>query len=301
VLKILHIIDSAGLYGAEMVVLSLMECQKRQGHNPTLLSLGDTKEESKEIETEAQSRGLAVYALRFQQGFNFRGSVQILDYAKSISAHVIHSHGYKGNILLGLAPRRYRKIPTVTTLHGWITSGLFSKMSFYRLLDTMAIKNFDSVVTVSSAVLNYLPFRLAGVRPAVINNGLPKLSFEKEDFDRNFPEIAAKFKNKFKLLAIGRLSPEKGLDILIQAVAKIVAHGLDAYLVVVGEGAERSYLSRVVTSNNLSEGYIFWATKSMLFGICPFLMYLCWHHTPRACLFLYWKLCRRVCPSLRHR
>jgi len=46
-----------------------------------------------------------------------------------------------------------------------------------------------------------------------------------------------------RLLAAGRLSPEKGFDILISAVSIAVEHGLDVHLDIVGSGPERRALA----------------------------------------------------------
>jgi len=40
-MKILHIIDSAGVYGAEMVLLNLVAEQIKMGLNPTIASIGE--------------------------------------------------------------------------------------------------------------------------------------------------------------------------------------------------------------------------------------------------------------------
>jgi hypothetical protein len=40
-MKILHIIDSSGLYGAEIMLLNLMEEQRRMNLTPMLISLCD--------------------------------------------------------------------------------------------------------------------------------------------------------------------------------------------------------------------------------------------------------------------
>jgi len=57
-MKILHVIDSEGLYGAEVVTLNLMEAQKKLGLHPTLLSIGDTGSGPKDNEIESKKRGL---------------------------------------------------------------------------------------------------------------------------------------------------------------------------------------------------------------------------------------------------
>lgn len=46
-----------------------------------------------------------------------------------------------------------------------------------------------------------------------------------------------------QFVSIGRLAPQKGFDILVEAFARIVAEGVDARLKIVGEGAERDILA----------------------------------------------------------
>src|SRR5690606_11391969 len=42
--------------------------------------------------------------------------------------------------------------------------------------------------------------------------------------------------------AVGRLSPEKGFDLLIRAVGELVQEGMNLGLLIAGEGPERSHL-----------------------------------------------------------
>ncbi len=57
-MKVLHIIDSAGLYGAELMLLNLMEAQIKQGLEPSIASIGEKHIGEKPLETEAIARGL---------------------------------------------------------------------------------------------------------------------------------------------------------------------------------------------------------------------------------------------------
>jgi glycosyltransferase involved in cell wall biosynthesis len=252
-MRILHVVDSDGLHGAERVLLNLMDIQEKMGLHPALLSLGDTAVGPKDIEIEAEKRGLETHVLRFRNGLNLKGSLKILNSARSLRADIIHSHGYKGNILLGLVPSRFRKIPIITTLHGWTSIHFFSKIGLYKMLDSIAIRNLDGVVAVSSAILQHRIIKILRIRPVVIYNGIPKLRFAEKDFESEFPEVAAKSKNRFKILSIGRLSPEKGVDVLIKAVASTVNRGFDVTLVIIGEGNERPRLTQLISNLNLSD------------------------------------------------
>ncbi len=269
-MRILHVIDSAGLYGAEIVVLYLMEYQKKIGLDPILVSLGCFNEGQKDIEIEAIKRKIETLTLRFKSGINLGAAKEILRLSQSLNVDIIHSHGYKGNIFLGLISRRLRKIPVITTIHGWTSTRLFSKMSIYQIIDMIALKNIDKVISVTSAVHNRWLLKLLGVHPVVINNGIERLSFTAEDFSAEFPEIAKKCQGQFNMLSIGRLTKEKGFEVLIQAVERISKQGLKINLIIIGDGNEKPQLLQLIKRLNLSDRIFLLGYQNNAFRFIPF-------------------------------
>jgi glycosyltransferase involved in cell wall biosynthesis len=53
--------------------------------------------------------------------------------------------------------------------------------------------------------------------------------------------------------SVGRLAPEKSLDLLVHAVGTIVSQGRNAYLVIVGDGDQRAPLQRLADAAGISE------------------------------------------------
>jgi glycosyltransferase involved in cell wall biosynthesis len=53
--------------------------------------------------------------------------------------------------------------------------------------------------------------------------------------------------------AVGRLSPEKGFDLLIQATAQLVQKGLDVALVIAGEGEQRPALEGLIAQSGCAD------------------------------------------------
>jgi len=250
-MNILHVIDSGGFYGAEVVLLNLIEAQRTMGLNPSLLSLGNESAGEKNIEYESRKKGVPLVTLRFRDGLNLCGAFDIVNTAKSLGTHIIHTHGYKADILLGIVPRRIRSIPVVATLHGWTATKLLSKMKVYEIMDALAVKSLDGVVGVSESLSLRTMIRRLGIHPIIINNGVARLEFQKEAFKSKYPTIAANCSDKFKFLAIGRLSREKGFDILVRAVASLIAENYAASLVIMGEGGERKNLEKIIAEKNL--------------------------------------------------
>ena len=148
-IKVLHLIDSGGLYGAEMMLLDLVEEQVKSGIKPLILSVGTHEDEKKPIELAAEKRSLPIKAYRMKAGFNLMSGIGVLRFAQKKKFQILHSHGYKFNILLGIIPRFMRKIPIITTVHGYVHAAYFSKMGMYQYLDRFSLQWLDFVVFVS--------------------------------------------------------------------------------------------------------------------------------------------------------
>src|SRR5262249_9818316 len=57
--------------------------------------------------------------------------------------------------------------------------------------------------------------------------------------------------NRFVVGAVGRLSAEKGFDLLIRAVGRLLKGGADVQLIIVGDGEERPRLEALITELGL--------------------------------------------------
>lgn len=262
-MKILHIIDSGGLYGAEVMLLNLMGEQIALGHLPILASIGEPGIPEKPLESECIRRGFNVAVFRMRPGPNLIGALDVLRFARSEQIDILHSHGYKGNILFGFLPRFARCFPMVSTLHGWTWSGGMTRMRVYEWLDSLSLSRIDRVVTVSSAMQNHP--RLKNRRDLaleVVPNGIPLDSgAECKDASGLNPEIIAFCRGGFTIGAIGRLSPEKDFDSLLKVVASLSAQGTESRLVILGEGGERNSLEAAarklgIEKNVLMPGYV---------------------------------------------
>jgi glycosyltransferase involved in cell wall biosynthesis len=251
-MKVLHIIDSAGLYGAEMVVLALMEEQRQQQIEPILCSIGARGVPEKAIEAEARQRGLTVKPFRMMNGPNLAGVLAVMRYCRTAGVEIMHSHGYKGNILFGFLPRGLRQIPLVTTIHGWSNRGGLSKIGLYEWLDGLVLARLDGVVAVSQGMTAHP--RLAG-RPGlplrVIKNAVPRT--ERQPVHELDQEILSFCKQRVTIGSIGRLSPDKGQALLLHALSDLNESGSDLGLVILGEGPERKTLERLIDRLQLQD------------------------------------------------
>lgn len=246
-MKILHVIDSGGLYGAEIMLLNLVAEQASMGLEPVIASIGDPHVVEKPLETEALRRGLRVEKFRMRPGPNIPGAIDVLRFAWREKCDVLHSHGYKPNILFGFLPRMLRRLPMVTTLHGWTWTGGLNRMGIYEGLDRLSLRFIDAVVLVNDTMRK----KINVSNSYVVNNGIPLAT---ENLVQHAPldnRIVDFCQGGYTLCAIGRLSPEKGFDILLEALHEVVKTNPEVHLVILGEGRERRSLEAKVSTLGL--------------------------------------------------
>jgi glycosyltransferase involved in cell wall biosynthesis len=269
-MNIVHLIDSGGLYGAEIVMLNLAAAQVDAAHQVCIISVGSSRVGEKAVEKEAIKRGFCIYSLRFMNGPNIIGAIKILKVARRQKAQVIHSHGYKGNILMAMLPSFIRKIPVFSTLHGWTSTKKWSRMWIYERTDILALKRLQGVVCVSQTLANNKIFHRAGIYPHFIPNGIPELIFSTKPPQNLTLKHKQDSRKIINLLNIGRLSREKGLDVLIDTIALLKDEKIIFRLYHVGDGYLKGDLTQKVNMLGLQKHVFFLGYQDNFYRFVPF-------------------------------
>ncbi len=164
---------------------------------------------------------------------------------------VWHGHDYKTNAL-GLLLKRFWPMRLVTTAHGWVQHT--SRTPLYYRIDRFCLPRYERVICVSDDLLESC---LAAGVPArncvLLENGIDTAEYARRRTTAE-AKAALSFPAEGLLVgAVGRLSGEKGFDVLIRSIHALVSRGLDVQLVIVGEGGERSNLERLVRELHLND------------------------------------------------
>ena len=276
-MKILHVIDSGGLYGAEMMLLHLAREQQRGTLIPAIASIGAPDIVEKPLEIKARELNLPVAVFRMKPGPNLMGAKKVLDYCHANRFDIIHSHGYKSNILFGFMPRKFRKTPMVTTLHGWTSTNGMSRMAVYEWLDARSLKMVDAVVLVNQEMLKRAELaKLKSTRKLhVIDNGIPLCASDPDHRFQPDDDIVSFCRNALVIGAIGRCSREKGFDVLIDAFQAVKQRHASAKLLLIGDGPLlRRYRSQTRQSG-LEQAVMFAGYRAEAFRYLPYMTMLC--------------------------
>jgi len=170
--------------------------------------------------------------------------------ARELNVRVWHAHDYKSN-LLGLLVRRRWPMALVTTCHGWVERTW--RTILYHQVDRLTLRRYDHVIAVSADI--EAACRRLGVPPSKLS--LIENAIDTEQFARTRMPVEAKPdldwpRQRHLIGAVGRLSPEKGFDLLVRAIARLVAAGRDVGAIIAGEGAEHHALDALIAELNLS-------------------------------------------------
>ena len=163
---------------------------------------------------------------------------------------VLFCHGYKADLLGRFAARRVG-VPVVSVSRGW--TGENSRIRMYEAIDRFHLRWMDQVVCVSEAQARKA--RRTGVRRdrvRVIYNAVDPERFY--DLDALYRvKLLRCFKSCPSRIvgAAGRLSPEKGFDVLVEAARSVVKKDPSVGFVVFGDGVCRDKLVRQIKAAGL--------------------------------------------------
>jgi len=254
--KILYILQSGKLGGAEISTLLLLRHLNRERLQPIVLGPAGGELESRlgELNIELIHFNLPRIKSKNPARLLFSGfillvlSIKIYWIIKKQGISLVHTVSNKRSAIFGILAARFARIPVVWSIRnlqweGWIDSWL--------------IKNATKLIAVSEAIhqqFNRMPrYRHKFV---TIHNAADLADFK--------PELNAKRpllkkwglkKSDFIVAMVGRLTPEKGQEQFIEAAAQISKLESDITFLIIGEqnfyGDDRFYRSLVEKSRRL--------------------------------------------------
>jgi len=216
---------------------------------------------------EAVRRGLHVELLtqtrRYDPGLLIRTAKIIRTYRLA----VIQSHGYKSAVVAWICGRLYG-IPWVAFSHGYTSEN--RRISLYNRLDAWVLRHADAVVAMSRAMGNQLT--VGGVplnRVHVIHNAIDPAEYSVSGDGSSWRRRWGISPDAVVLGVIGRLSPEKGQQIFLEAFQGVVAQDPNRRAVLVGEGPEKERLIQLVRHLGLANHVLFTGHDSHIEELYP--------------------------------
>lgn len=246
-LRILHVVAPAPAGGLERVVQLLASGHAGAGHHVQVAAVLGPGEERHPFVEGLRDAGLVVHALTLSGRAYLEERRRVGALAGAFSPAVVHTHGYRPDVL-DAPVARAAGAATVTTVHGF--AGGDGKNRVYEWLQCRSFRRFDAVVAVSAPLVEHLAARgVPRARIHAIRNawapGPRAAATPATRAEVGVPEGA------FHVGWVGRLSPEKGADVLVRALLQLT--DLPVAVSFVGDGAERARLEAMASRSGVAE------------------------------------------------
>ncbi|WP_445426521.1 glycosyltransferase [Alishewanella sp. HL-SH06] len=243
-LRVLQFITPSGFYGAERWVLALAN---NLPDNAMICDLVVTQEGPKQDLSVAElypEQAGKVHYIATRGRFDFTAVQKLVNIIKSRQIEVIHTHGYKSDIIGVLAARK-AGIKIVATPHGF-SNNVGWKLRIFIRLGLFALKFADKVAPLSQQLMADLKgYGIKERQLHFIENGvdLTELAPYRKTLALNTAQ-----KPGLRLGYIGQLIPRKGLADLLQAFNLLWQKYPSSTLTLIGEGSQRAELEALATS-----------------------------------------------------
>lgn len=247
-LRVLHLGSPAGLYGAERWILALVRYLPDDVESLVGV-IRDVPGSDPEICTLAAGMGCRTVVVEAPGRVNFSAIGKLREVIRANDIHILHTHGYKTDILGALAVRG-TACRIVATPHGWSADAGW-KLQCYEALNRVAFRFHHAVVPLSADLHAGLAESPGlGGKLHLIRNGV---DLSEVDAAVAKPDVLAGFRGSGRFLFgyIGQLIPRKGLTTLLQAFSALREE--QAHLLIVGEGEQRAELERLAARSGLSD------------------------------------------------
>lgn len=246
-MRILHLLAPSGVGGLERVVHALSSGQVQRGDQVLVAMVVTTVDPVRQWVEELRDAAVAVEVLVLPARAYLRERALFAELCRRFRPDVLHTHGFRPDLVDAGVARRLG-IPRVTTLHGATGEPWYTRI--YAWVQVRLIRRFEAVIAVSRALGRKLErdgipsARLHVVPNAWSSTGRPaERALARQQLGCDAKEFALGW--------VGRLSREKGADVIIDAIAEL--RDLPVKLTIIGDGPERRELEARAVARNVAD------------------------------------------------
>lgn len=251
-MKIVHVVDSMEVGGAEVLVAQMCKRQRELGHEPSVLAVAALGEIGAQLQREGFQVQAGVGSHLSDAARNFYQTF------KSLRPDAAHLHNPTPTIYAAAPARLAGVAGIVSTRHSLIAPPR-------RIVEETkyAVASFfcNTIVGICEATTANLR-AMHSIRPGKIlrvYNGVVPL--------RRAAKDECPPKQGFTLVYVGRLEPVKNHGLLLRAFRTALSSNADLRLWMVGDGSERKPLEKLTNELGIAEKVTFWGHQA---DVAPF-------------------------------
>lgn len=258
--RIMHLCLSLNMGGAEMLAVQMINDQAlRFAHSPLLVALAQC---NNPILPSRVTPPVSSTVLDMREGLSRVVLLSLRNLIKSARTEVIHAHN-PSPLLAATIACAGLPVQIIYTHHG---SGIPAVFSKYLPLRAWLLRKTSAFVGVSAQATEKMQEAFGGMIPpsrlhTIINGVAPNENTAAPFQTKALPQLWSE-RADFTIGYVGRLAPEKRVDLLIEALGRLRANGVNCRLVLVGDGELRPEHEAQVAQMGLTAHVLFMGVQS---------------------------------------
>lgn len=241
-MKILHVITSLRIGGAEKLMVDLLPRLKKSGHDVELLLFDGTDTPFRQ---KAEASGIKIYDLG--KGGSVYSPSRLFKFLPFLKRYdIVHTHNTSPQLFAALASV-FNHCKLITTEHGG--SNRRRKWKYYKKVDRWMYNRYDKVICISQKAEDNLRQYLRHCKAEIttINNGVDVAKFATAHPSQDLEQIAP---GSRKIIMVAGFRWEKDQDTLIKAMTNLPDK---FHLFLIGDGARRNELEKLIEDRALTD------------------------------------------------
>ncbi len=249
-INVLQFICPTGFYGAEMWILALAKNLDREKINCQLAITRESEDQNIEIYDRFRALGLDAHKIKMNGRFDPVTILKLVRLIKRERIDIIHTHGYKSDIL-GLMAARLAGIKVIATPHGF-GNVKDVKLELFMRFGRFALKYFDRVAPLSEE----LESEMVKIKVPYRNMRLILNAVDLEEIELQRRKVSERdyFNSKDKnIVHIGRMDTGKNIIDLIESFDLLYKVNTNIRLILIGDGPLKKVLKKKARSKSSGE------------------------------------------------
>jgi glycosyltransferase involved in cell wall biosynthesis len=253
--RILHFIESEGVYGAERVILNLSQQLQSDNHFVSVVGcIVNNPTSQSDLYDAAQAAGIEAIKIPIANKYLLFHLPKAAKQLKNSGINLIHSHGYKPAVY-GFIIRLLTGIPILSTCHLWFEPAKAPlKTRVMIWLEQFFYQWYPKIVGVSEPILDVLRKRkLPNNKLALIRNGVDIPPTTAEDTLKNLRTELKLTPNDYCVINCARLTRQKNQVCLIEAgrILKEKSHSIK--ILILGQGPLEAELKQKIQQAGMEQ------------------------------------------------
>lgn len=253
--RILHFIESEGVYGAERVILNLSQQLQTDNHYAAVVGcIVNNPASQSDLYDAAQAAGIEAIKIPISNKYVCFHLPKAAKQFENLKINLIHAHGYKPAVY-GFIIRLLTGIPILSTCHLWFEpTNAPLKTRIMIWLEQFFYQWYPKIVGVSEPILEVLRKRkLPDKKLALIRNGVDIPSTPTENTLQNLRAELQLTPDDYCVINCARLTRQKDQASLIEAGRILKEQSFPIKLLILGQGPLKAELKQQIQNSGMEQ------------------------------------------------